>query len=532
MNVKPRSKSVGVGRAPKSDTEEHSRAEVVTFVKGNPRFDEPGGPQLRRAMCGLVAQVAVHLLPTTHNISDEDAFRLLSTEWTATKEQVELEIARRLNLTTHWGVVVKRDDDGELWDISSYEKTKDALATGMSSITYWEVTREAIKQRGVLMGVVADMMDSMAALDRNAVALIESHNVLAAERAVWKERDRDQKNTIRELKLELTRAMKQPVRTTESADRPCSDCENTRSERRVAEDLQRMSMNQTATLQVENQALEDEIRSLRSQRTPTAATEFGQNERRSAKIPDPAQLDDAADPTYESWKGAISDKLSINEDWFTSERAKVAYVCSRTKGKALRHLDATRTSDGSRTLGTVAQILAHLDLIFLDPNRGYKAREAFGQLRMTHTGFQEFRTSFYELSHRGGLTENLKEEFYRKLPQEFQSHLCTYNRDGNVTLAQLADAAAGYEPVSSWTRSRAKFGSGKASGTTPVESASKKAQPANPAPRQLSPELQRLKELGACYKCKQRGHLARDCTQQTGVSVVAKLTEVTGNEEA
>ncbi|KAG6122235.1 hypothetical protein E4U13_002849 [Claviceps humidiphila] len=324
--------------------------------------------------------------------------RLVSTEWTATEGNVEKEISRRMKLTTRRVVAVDRDDDQPPWDISTYEKAKEAASKGMDGRTTWKITREAIIQNCILMGVVADMRDSVAALDGNAVGLIESHNALAKERAVWKEHDRDQKNTIRELKLELTRAMKQPVRTTELADR-CSDCENTRSERRVAEDLQRMSMNQTATLQLENQALEDEIRSLRSQRTPTAATEFGQNERRSAKIPDPAQLDDAADPTYESWKGAISDKLSINEDWFTSERAKVAYVCSRTKGKALRHLDATRTSDGSRTLGTVAQILAHLDLIFLDPNRGYKAREAFGQLRMTHTGFREFRTSFYELSY-------------------------------------------------------------------------------------------------------------------------------------
>ncbi|KAG6193903.1 hypothetical protein E4U10_003454 [Claviceps purpurea] len=77
----------------------------------------------------------------------------------------------------------------------------------------------------------------------------------------------------------------------------------------------------------------------------------------------------------------------INEDWFATERARVAYVCSR-------HLDATRTSDGTRTLGAVAQILKHLILIFFDPNRGSK------DLKMTHTEFQEFRTNFYELAHR------------------------------------------------------------------------------------------------------------------------------------
>ncbi|KAG6251459.1 hypothetical protein E4U23_000627 [Claviceps purpurea] len=89
------------------------------------------------------------------------------------------------------------------------------------------------------------------------------------------------------------------------------------------------------------------------------------------------------------------------------------------KGGALRHLDATRAADGSRTLWTVSQILNHLDLIFLDPNRGSKARDAYSLLRMTHTGFQEFRTNFYELIHSGGISENLKEEFYKKLPQEF-----------------------------------------------------------------------------------------------------------------
>ncbi|KAG6283195.1 hypothetical protein E4U09_000350 [Claviceps aff. purpurea] len=87
------------------------------------------------------------------------------------------------------------------------------------------------------------MRDSVAALDRNAVALIESHNALAKEGALWRENDRRQKDMIGKLQLELARAMKQPVRATESDDTPCSDCENTRSERRVAEDLQRMSMN-------------------------------------------------------------------------------------------------------------------------------------------------------------------------------------------------------------------------------------------------------------------------------------------------
>ncbi|KAG6058601.1 hypothetical protein E4U17_007838 [Claviceps sp. LM77 group G4] len=188
----------------------------------NPSFDEPGAPQLRRAMCGLVAQVAAHLLPTTDTISDENAMRLVATEWTANEKNVEREIERRLNLTTRMAVVVERNDDETPWDLSTYEKTRDATTKGLSGRTMWEITREAIIQRGVLMGVVADMRASVAALDTNAVALIESHNMLARERASWKEHELKQNNMIRELQLELARAMEQPVRTTEAANRPWS----------------------------------------------------------------------------------------------------------------------------------------------------------------------------------------------------------------------------------------------------------------------------------------------------------------------
>ncbi|KAG6103788.1 hypothetical protein E4U13_000381 [Claviceps humidiphila] len=159
---------------------------------------------------------------------------------------------------------------------------------------------------------------------------------------------------------------------------------------------------------------------------------------------------------------------------------------------------------------------------------------------MTHTGFQDFRTNFYELIHRGGISENLKEEFYKKLPQEFQSQLFGDYRDRGVTLAQLADAAAEYEPISSWTRARAKAENGRAPGTTAWATATKKTQAANPAPRPLPMDLQKLKELGACYRCKEKGHIARDCPQKPGVSVVTQSTEVSrvtevgesGNEEA
>ncbi|KAG6256410.1 hypothetical protein E4U23_001979 [Claviceps purpurea] len=81
-------------------------------------------------------------------------------------------------------------------------------------------------------------------------------------------------------------------------------------------------------------------------------------------------------------------------------RAHVRYPCPLRREPIFVELD------------DVARILNHLDLIFLNPNRGSRARKAFANLKMTHTGFQEFRTNFYELAHGGGIRENLKEKFY------------------------------------------------------------------------------------------------------------------------
>ncbi|KAG6242514.1 hypothetical protein E4U25_003773 [Claviceps purpurea] len=81
------------------------------------------------------------------------------------------------------------------------------------------------------------------------------------------------------------------------------------------------------------------------------------------------------------------------------------YLCHRPESSS-----AVRCPGGIKV--PRAHILNHLDLIFLNPNRGSRAWKAFANLKMTHTGFQEFRTNFYELAHGGGIRENLKEKFY------------------------------------------------------------------------------------------------------------------------
>ncbi|KAG5951865.1 hypothetical protein E4U58_001036 [Claviceps cyperi] len=55
---------------------------------------------------------------------------------------------------------------------------------------------------------------------------------------------------------------------------------------------------------------------------------------KSAKIPDPERLDNGVSPKYKAWRGDVVAKLTINEDWYAPDAARVAYCLSRLTGQA------------------------------------------------------------------------------------------------------------------------------------------------------------------------------------------------------
>ncbi|KAG6283672.1 hypothetical protein E4U48_007209, partial [Claviceps purpurea] len=132
--------------------------------------------------------------------------------------------------------------------------------------------------------------------------------------------------------------------------------------------------------------------------------------------------------TLTDWISNLKDSVRADDD-IERERVRTWY---RTTGKPMRNLDnwlawgqRIRPSlSVGRTLGCLrwcqhdfsitADFMAAIprsEQGCCDSFRRRKARDVFSLLRMTHTGFQEFRTNFYELIHRGGISENLKEEF-------------------------------------------------------------------------------------------------------------------------
>lgn len=94
--------------------------------------------------------------------------------------------------------------------------------------------------------------------------------------------------------------------------------------------------------------------------------------KRSVKIPDPATLTDGQDPTFESWKIQIQDKLRINADHYPSEDSRKAFVFACTGGDAQGHLRPRYTSDAAELFGSYNDMIDHLATIFEGPVQGPK----------------------------------------------------------------------------------------------------------------------------------------------------------------
>ncbi|KAG5956154.1 hypothetical protein E4U56_006731, partial [Claviceps arundinis] len=98
---------------------------------------------------------------------------------------------------------------------------------------------------------------------------------------------------------------------------------------------------------------------------------------KSAKIPDPERLDNGVSPKYKAWKGDMIAKLTINEDMYVTDAARVAYCLSRLTGQARDHVEAARGCDENAAFGSYTNIFAVLDQIYIDPDGRESGRNAF-----------------------------------------------------------------------------------------------------------------------------------------------------------
>jgi hypothetical protein len=248
------------------------------------------------------------------------------------------------------------------------------------------------------------------------------------------------------------------------------------------------------------------------------------------------QLSDGKDPTFENWKAQIEGKFDVNKRLFPSERTKMVYLFGTTAGDAQAHL-AARYQSQENSFTTAREMIDHLATVYDDPHKVLNARTDFKRLLMRPSAtFHDFYTQFLHLAGVGKIpAEDHRTELYDKLTVDLQKAvLPTY---GSLTtckkladqcllldrelkrIRERTDRIQNRQATTSQTQNPAVGAAQPSStpSTTPRSTTRPQAQTLGDRPRPTydSADRQALSRAGACFKCRQPGHRAVECPQNT-----------------
>jgi hypothetical protein len=146
---------------------------------------------------------------------------------------------------------------------------------------------------------------------------------------------------------------------------------------------------------------DDEIKELKArlQTKEITSSDFTYSERsRSQKIPDSSWFTDEKNSTWENWYGKIQDKLEINVDLFSNERAKLSYVHFRLFDDAADVAQSRRERGCVNLYKIVDDLLKELAELFNDSDKKVNFRREYYNLVQESKKFSEFYTQFQRLS--------------------------------------------------------------------------------------------------------------------------------------
>jgi Zinc knuckle len=274
--------------------------------------------------------------------------------------------------------------------------------------------------------------------------------------------------------------------------------------------------------------------------------------KRSAKITDPPILTDGIDPTFENWKLQLQDKLEVNADHFPTERARRAYVFSRTGGDAQTHLRPRYTNTSVNPFESAEDMIQHLASIYEDPFKVQNARLDYKALMMKPSEkFTEFQTKFLHLAGQAQIPEaDLMPDLFDKLTLDLQrAVLPTY--PGIRTLKELTEQCQALDQGLRRIKARAEqlksknqlYGQRRAE-NTPLQPVMDRKQSVKPAvasstslpvrtgstePPAWKPRLYQGKPDAqgkvTCFECHQEGHYASECPTRNAKPEVALVTD-------
>jgi hypothetical protein len=275
------------------------------------------------------------------------------------------------------------------------------------------------------------------------------------------------------------------------------------------------------------------------------------------RVDHPKELDDGVEPTWITWKLNMEHKFEEDAPQFATERSRIRYMFSKTKGKANRLLQPYMSPKCPVPFTTVDEVYMALEELLTNPGEVEEAKEQFRELQMARNQpFSEFKMEFLQLA---GLAEIPRtayvDELYNKLTDKLKDALALpkYKWGTDFALAskeiqqtdtrftlnakqrQRARAAAGSRADTA-TPMTSKRSSWK-SDPTPTQTQTRFRQETTEPTSRLRPILGRPLEgrystphLGVdsqikCHNCGRNGHVRRNCDQPEQPGSIREMAE-------
>jgi uncharacterized membrane protein YgcG len=254
---------------------------------------------------------------------------------------------------------------------------------------------------------------------------------------------------------------------------------------------------------------------------------------RSAKLADAPRfwnVKSKDEMSFTAWYRAVVNKLEANADHYPTDKLRRIYIEGRLAGPASENLQPYLQEDHPNPITTSEELLKHLKNEYMDPNDKEQAIIDYNKLKLEEGGnVNVFKNKFVRLA--GEIRKpksEWKSEFRRKLTLYLRTQLVGAFVDPKVDFEQYARMAAevDLDYRQAQKESNASTGRGGGSGRGGSRGgfrggrggySSRSATPATTATAQLDrPSPEEAKKLaleGRCFLCKEKGHLARQCTK-------------------
>ncbi len=251
-----------------------------------------------------------------------------------------------------------------------------------------------------------------------------------------------------------------------------------------------------------------------------SSTLSGNDHHKSSKFPDPPVFTGEGEPTWDSWRIKMNDKLQANADHFGNENTCIAYVISRLGGDAAEHTFARRRHDASHSYISTDELFEHLKGIYDELNRNRKCRREYNALRQTDKPFNVFYFDFMKLfSYLGYDDRILMNDLQNKINNRLQNALsvCSENFTSLTRLRIFLQGVNNKQRANYQLRSQLRTVIAKVTVVPDKRAATSLSAVTTSIIEYVKPTIfptsESVRSSIVCYICKASDHLFKNCSQ-------------------